>query len=165
MARPACRDSKAGHRSRCDRPLSVRQTDNSSRVRDGYIRSSKCGHARAHETRDGTPICRSNVVRRDRACTPIPSQNLHGKEGVDGSSPSEGSQKASKWPFLLPQGRTPIARASLNLSPRSVPNIAGVLQSWLEQRRLTSSSTSMNGRYPANGGRDIDASDTRCSTV
>ena len=29
----------------------------------------------------------------DRACTPLPPQNLHGKEGVDGSSPSEGSAK------------------------------------------------------------------------
>jgi hypothetical protein len=25
-----------------------------------------------------------------RACTPLPPKNLHGKEGVDGSSPSEG---------------------------------------------------------------------------
>jgi hypothetical protein len=30
----------------------------------------------------------------DRACTRIPLPNLHGKEGVDGSSPSEGSAKA-----------------------------------------------------------------------
>jgi len=25
----------------------------------------------------------------------------HGKEGVDGSSPSEGFKKASKWPFSM----------------------------------------------------------------
>jgi hypothetical protein len=25
-----------------------------------------------------------------RSCTPVPLRNLHGKEGVDGSSPSEG---------------------------------------------------------------------------
>jgi hypothetical protein len=34
------------------------------------------------------------VLADDRACTRIPSQNFHGKEGVDGSSPSEGSAKA-----------------------------------------------------------------------
>jgi hypothetical protein len=35
------------------------------------------------------------MVANDLACTRLPPQN-HGKEGVDGSSPSEGSQK-----FLL----------------------------------------------------------------
>src|SRR6266516_466901 len=55
-------------------------------------------------------------------------------------------QRASKWPFLLPEQRTPVARSSLNLSPRSVPNISGAFESWLEQRRLTSSSTSCEGR-------------------
>src|SRR5205809_2567585 len=39
-------------------------------------------------------ICRRNCVADDRACTRVPLQNLHGKEGVDGSSPSEGSAKA-----------------------------------------------------------------------
>jgi hypothetical protein len=33
------------------------------------------------------------VLADDRACTRLPSQNFHGKEGVDGSSPSEGSAK------------------------------------------------------------------------
>jgi hypothetical protein len=30
------------------------------------------------------------MLANDLACTPLPPQNLHGKEGVDGSSPSEG---------------------------------------------------------------------------
>src|SRR6266511_2416617 len=34
------------------------------------------------------PICRRNRVADDRACTRV---TPHGKEGVDGSSPSEGS--------------------------------------------------------------------------
>jgi hypothetical protein len=34
------------------------------------------------------------MVANDLACTRLPPQNLHGKEGVDGSSPSEGSAKA-----------------------------------------------------------------------
>jgi hypothetical protein len=34
------------------------------------------------------------VIASARACTPLPPQNLHGKEGVDGSSPSEGLHKS-----------------------------------------------------------------------
>ena len=30
------------------------------------------------------------MLANDRACTRVPLPNLHGKEGVDGSSPSEG---------------------------------------------------------------------------
>jgi hypothetical protein len=36
------------------------------------------------------PLCRKNCIAHDRACTRVTPQNLHGKEGVDGSSPSEG---------------------------------------------------------------------------
>ena len=36
------------------------------------------------------PICRKNGAASDRACTRVTLPNLHGKEGVDGSSPSEG---------------------------------------------------------------------------
>ena len=78
-------------------------------------------------------------------CDPLPP-GPHGKEGVDGSSPSEGFSKGQQMAFLLPRRRTYVARSPLNLSPRSVPNIAVLLQSWLEQRRLTTSSTSMKGR-------------------
>jgi hypothetical protein len=56
------------------------------------------------------------------------------------------SRKASKWPFLLPRPCTHLARSSLNLSPGSVPNSSGTLQSWFEHRDLTSASTSMSGR-------------------
>ena len=75
-------------------------------------------------------------------------------------------KKAGKWPFLLPRWRTYIVRASLNLPEDLSPTLQGGLASWLKQRRLTSSSTSMNRRYPATEGRkDIDAPDTRRSTV
>src|SRR5215211_5457669 len=40
-----------------------------------------------------TPICSRNSVADDRACTRVTLPNLHGKEGVDGSSPSEGFRK------------------------------------------------------------------------
>ena len=65
--------------------------NNVPRVRDGYITPSAGGHTRALlATRLRGPICRTNVLANDRTCTPLPPQNLHGKEGVDGSSPSEG---------------------------------------------------------------------------
>ena len=43
------------------------------------------------------------MVAHDRACTPLPRLDFHGKEGVDGSSPSEGSKIPAKWGFLLPE--------------------------------------------------------------
>jgi hypothetical protein len=73
--------------------LSVLETDNVARVRDGYISESTRRHARARPTHCQLVICRTNVLANDRACTRLPRQNLHGKEGVDGSSPSEGSNK------------------------------------------------------------------------
>jgi hypothetical protein len=75
-------------------PSCVLRSDNGPRVRDGYIRESTCGHARALPTHAHRPICRRNVIASARPCPPVPPGNLHGKEGVDGSSPSEGSAKA-----------------------------------------------------------------------
>ena len=71
-------------------PFSVVRTDNAPRVRDGYIRLGTRGHARTLKTRLEAVICRKNVIASARPCTPVPPGNLHGKEGVDGSSPSEG---------------------------------------------------------------------------
>jgi hypothetical protein len=64
-------------RTPAPRLLSVRNTDNKLRVRDGYERESTCGHARTLPTRSYRLISRTNVL-------------ASGKEGVDGSSPSEG---------------------------------------------------------------------------
>ena len=36
-----------------------------------------------------------------RPCPPIPPLNLHGKEGVDGSSPSEGFESALQMGFSV----------------------------------------------------------------
>src|SRR6266542_4427754 len=62
----------------------------------GTRRVHQLEHARARadtRTRRAGPICRKNVIARARPCPPVPPLNLHGKEGVDGSSPSEGSAK------------------------------------------------------------------------
>jgi hypothetical protein len=71
-------------------PLSVWQSDNDPRVRDGYLNLGACGYARALSAHVKGRACRKNMITSDRACTPIQPLNLHGKEGVDGSSPSEG---------------------------------------------------------------------------
>src|SRR6266498_3167073 len=76
-------------------PLPVLQVDNEPRVRDGYISLDTRGHARTLKTQREVSVCRENVIASARPCTPVPPQNLHGKEGVDGSSPSEGLTKVS----------------------------------------------------------------------
>ena len=73
--RSRCED-EAGHRS-----LFVLRTGNKSRVRDGYISESTFGHARTRPARTDASICRTNAIASDRACTPVPLQNLHGKGG------------------------------------------------------------------------------------
>jgi hypothetical protein len=56
-----------------------------------------------------------------------------GKEGVDGSSPSEASEKASKWPFFVAIKRYGRSRSPRGLSPRPAPKIGARASSWLEQ--------------------------------
>ena len=73
--------------------LSLFRIGNVARVRGGYASETTVGHARALPTHPYRQICRTNVSANDRACTRLPPQNLHGKEGVDGSSPSEGFGK------------------------------------------------------------------------
>jgi hypothetical protein len=49
--------------------------------------------AGALAARSQLSICRTIALANDRACTPLPHLNFHGKDGVDGSSPSEGFAK------------------------------------------------------------------------
>jgi hypothetical protein len=72
------------------------------RAVSGDGRRTQNGHIR-NDTRDASrrilcgstgAICRRNRVADHRACTRVTLRNLHGKEGVDGSSTSEGSAKA-----------------------------------------------------------------------
>ncbi len=51
-------------------------------------------HARVTPRRQIPSTCGVFVPAKTRACPPFPPRNLNGKEGVDGSSPSEGSAKA-----------------------------------------------------------------------
>jgi hypothetical protein len=72
----------------------VVKSDDGVRTQNGHIRN---------DTRDASqrildvsfdPICRKNCAASDRECTRVTLLNLHGKEGVNGSSPLEGSAKA-----------------------------------------------------------------------
>src|SRR4030095_3551497 len=76
-----------------DRRIAVYQ-DNNARTQNGHIRNDTRDVSRRIFTACNSPICRRNCVASDRACTRVTPRNLHGKEGVDGSSPSEGSAKA-----------------------------------------------------------------------
>src|SRR5262249_3516635 len=59
--------------------------------------------------------------------------NLHGKEVVDGSSPSEGVTKGQQMAVLLSRHRTQVARLTLNLAPRLVPKCCGARDLGLER--------------------------------
>jgi hypothetical protein len=105
------------------------------------------------------------VPANARACTRLPPQDFHGKEGVDGSSPSEGFKKASKWPFLLPGCCTHVPRRPLNLSPGPVPSITDGESLWLEQRLWEPQSTSVlergsNKAQPTPGEANLEAPQT-----
>jgi hypothetical protein len=66
---------------------------NNARTQNGHIRNDTRDVSRRISSPSNSRICRRNCVGSDRACTRVTPRNLHGKEGVDGSSPSEGSHK------------------------------------------------------------------------
>src|SRR5437870_5833660 len=81
----------------------------------GTRRVQQVEHVRSRAgtlTRPEEPICSKNVAADARSCPRLAPLNLHGKEGVDGSSPSEGSAKA-------PQNEVLCIRADLHF-PRSL---------------------------------------------
>ena len=74
--------------------FSVVRTDNKPRTQNGHIRNNTRDVLRRISGPSNGAICRRMCVASDRSCTRVTARNLHGKEGVDGSSPSEGSAKA-----------------------------------------------------------------------
>jgi hypothetical protein len=65
-----------------------------ARTQNGHISNDTRDVSRRISGPYNSPICRRNRVASDRACTRVTLRNLNGKEGVDGSSPSEGLRKA-----------------------------------------------------------------------
>ena len=123
--------------------LYVLKTANDTRVRDGYIRLSTRGHARTRSTRLEDSICRKNVPASVRPCPPVPPLNLHGKEGVDGSSPSEGFTKAlQNGLYCCRSGYDSILAGTKRIQ---VPGLVGTRGQ--AQRRTSPSDTTRRGRF------------------
>ena len=76
------------------RPEIVADTANDPCERYANIRRSTRVHARVTSVRRILLVCGAFVPAVTRACLRIPAWFQDGKEGVDGSSPSEGSAKA-----------------------------------------------------------------------
>jgi hypothetical protein len=85
---------------------------NASRTQNGHIRNATRDVSRRSPNPSSGPICSRNCAADDRACTRVMLPNFHGKEGVDGSSPSEGLQDARK--------SAPCVQADLQVQPRAV---------------------------------------------
>jgi hypothetical protein len=105
-----------------------------------------------------------------RACPPVPPLDLHGKEGVDGSSPSEGSAKAPHdgtflvgcictisnmrqvwsplWSLQVPKAALDRARSAFLRAPVVAPGqpVAGEVDHRLAGERPTAFGASTNPR-------------------
>jgi hypothetical protein len=111
---------RSGSGEVCER--CVAKIDDGARTQDGHIRNDTRDVSRRIWTACNSPICRRKRVVSDRACTPVTLRNLHGKEGVEGSSPEEGFRKAAaNCPVPQPCRRTTkrMARAVLATTARS----------------------------------------------
>jgi len=105
--RAGIRDRDQSHsRSR----FSVVRTDNKPRTQNGHIRNDTRDVLRRISGPSNGAICRRMCVAGDRACPRVTPRNLHGKEGVDGSSPSEGFERSPAIAGLL-SSRTATASA------------------------------------------------------
>jgi hypothetical protein len=107
--------------------------------------------------KEGVPLGRKPAELRGKRSTKRDSRSHsrraqpHGKEGVDGSSPSEGFTKGQQSAsFVAFRG----ARRPENLSPRSVPKRRSTSKLWLEPAPGGTQSTSALGRC---------SSSTKCS--
>ena len=94
----ACEPGLAGihgrDQSHARSTFSVVGTGNKPRTQNGHIRNDTRDVLRRIPAPSNGAICRRKCVASERACTPVTLPNFHGKEGVDGSSPSEGYAKA-----------------------------------------------------------------------
>ena len=82
------------------------------------------------------------MLADDRACTPLPPINLHGKEGVDGSSPLEGFRKGQQIAFFVVTTRDARSLRRPQPVPRTRP------QRRRRHPRLASAPASRGGRLP-----------------
>ena len=81
------------------RGWSVAGLVNNARTQNGHIRNDTRDVSRRISSPSNSGICRRNCVGSDRACTRVTPRDLHGKEGVSGSSPEEGLKFLQKAPL------------------------------------------------------------------
>ena len=138
VARPLalpCRLIAARHQRR-----PVDKFVNASRTQNGHIRNDTRDVLRRILEGSLRPICRQNCVASDRACTRVTPPNLHGKEGVDGSSPSEGSANRLQIGTFRPGStckRSTVYEVWSRLWSPQVQNIPG-MEPFLELSRVQS---------------------------
>jgi hypothetical protein len=79
------------------------------------------------------------MLASDRACTPLPPLDLHAKEGVDGSSPSEGSKEGQQMAFFVASDSAKRRTGGQQTVPKTRPQTherAGVL-AWTDRRKIS----------------------------
>jgi len=113
----------------------------------GQVRGVSCLLKAAHGIRGEEPPCgleerKSGLEAHLRSPATV-RFSLHGKDGVDGSSPSEGFREGQqKRPLVLPECAPHVPRRSGDLSRGSVPNAIDGASSWLWYRLSEAQSTS-----------------------
>jgi hypothetical protein len=85
--------------------------------RDANINASTSVHTRARSRRLIPEVCGAFVAAVTRPCPCIPARFQDGKEGVDGSSPSEGSAKAPHRRRFLVQADLLVVEPAVDMEP------------------------------------------------
>jgi hypothetical protein len=122
---------------------------NDARTQNGHIRNDTRDVSRRLSRAEIGPFCRGKCVANDRPCTRLTLSDFHGKEGVDGSSPSEGLPK-------VPANRHFVVVCSANTRTHS-GHICGTRDA---RRRLASSSDTSVTRLVDTLTREIPRKET-----
>src|SRR5689334_11328247 len=82
------------------------------------------GHAQTLKTQREVFVCRENMIASARPYPPVPPQNLHGKEGVDGSSSARGLHRNACKSLS-----SHLTETSVSNAPRRSGAVSGALSS------------------------------------
>ena len=141
------------------RPV-VATSSNRTRTQNGHIRNDTRDASRRTLGARRGQICRQNCVTGDRASTRVTLRNLHGKEGFNGSSPSEGSTKVpltGLFGFLVQvdlqrRRRAPVMELSMELSSRESPGPSRPRRFSRQTGRFDCSARLRSSGRPGRGG-------------
>ena len=113
------------------------------RVFSGLLRESQGKDGRGARSGLDTGKTRREARLLQPADAP---RNLHGKEGVNGSSPLEGFTKGQQMAFFVASAQDSMSLSLPPCVPKTCPQIGMTPATWLEHTRYMSSSTSSAGR-------------------